>query len=288
MAADGTTTWRELHAETARRLGSVDEARWICERAGGFEPSEWRAAADDPVTERAMTRHDAIVARRLAGEPLQYALGVWAFRHLELLVDRRVLIPRPETELVVDAALGLARSYQRPISVADLGTGSGAIALALASELPLGFVEVWATDVSQDALDVARANLAGIGRPAAHVHLAAGSWFAPLPDRLQGALDLVVSNPPYVRVDDERLDASVRDWEPSRALYGGKDGLEAYRAITAEAPAWLAPGGWLVLEVGAEQGAAVADLLVVAGLSEVEVRPDLAGLDRIVLGRRRI
>lgn len=286
MAADGTITWRELHAETASRVGSLDEARWICQRAGGFESSEWRDALTEPVTERVVARLDAIVARRLGGEPLQYALGVWAFRHLELLVDRRVLIPRPETEQLVDVALAFARSFVAPIVAADLGTGSGAIALSLATELPLGSVEVWATDVSADALDVARANLAGIGRPAAHVHLFAGSWFAALPGELRGRLDLVVSNPPYIGDEDPALDDSVRHWEPARALFAGVDGLEALRSIISEAPSWLVPGGALVLEIGTGQGRAVVELLEVAGLHDVAVRSDLVGHDRIATARR--
>jgi release factor glutamine methyltransferase len=285
VADDGTITWRELHAETARRVGSADEARWICQRAGGFEPSQWRDALTEPATERDVARLDAIVARRLAGEPLQYALGVWAFRHLELLVDRRVLIPRPETEEVVDVALAIARSMRPPIVVADLGTGSGAIALSIATELPLGSVEVWATDVSADALDVARANLAGIGRPGAHVRVTSGAWFAALPAELRGRLDLVVSNPPYVGDDDPDLDESVFAWEPARALFGGPEGLDALRAIITDAPRWLAPGGALVLEIGASQGSAVADLLDRAGLIDVTVQPDLAGLDRIASAR---
>jgi len=287
VAADGTITWRELQAETACRVGSADEARWICQRAGGFEPSQWRDALTEPATERAVARLDAIVARRLAGEPLQYALGVWAFRHLELLVDARVLIPRPETEVVVDVALTMARAMKPPIVAADLGTGSGAIALSLATELPLGSVEVWATDVSADALDVARANLAGIGRPGAHVRVVAGPWFAALPAELRGRLDLVVSNPPYVGDDDPDLDESVRSFEPARALFGGPDGLDAFRAIIAEAPQWLAPGGALVLEIGATQASEVQDLLARAGLADITVQHDLAGRDRVASARRR-
>jgi release factor glutamine methyltransferase len=231
-----------------------------------------------------------MVSRRLAGEPIQYVLGHWAFRTLDLLVDRRVLIPRPETEQVVEAALAeldrvlLGRpAGHRPV-VADVGTGTGAIALSLAVERP-AVAEVWATDRSADAAAVARANLAGLGRDGTRVRVAEGSWFAALPDDLRGALDLIVSNPPYV-AEDERLDASVADWEPVAALVAGPTGLEAYRVLVAGAAEWLAPGGALVVEIGATQGPAVSALATEAGLVDVRIEPDLAGLDRTVVARR--
>jgi release factor glutamine methyltransferase len=201
------------------------------------------------------------------------------------MVDRRVLIPRPETECVVEVALDLARSRGVPLVVADLGTGSGAIALALADELPRHGVTVWATDASPDALDVARANLAGLGRAAANVRLAQGSWFGALPAELRGRLDIVVSNPPYV-ADDEPVDEAVAEWEPVGAVRGGPDGLDALRAIVAAAPAWLRPGGALVCELGAAQGAAAQALATSAGLTDVRVHPDLAGRDRVLTACR--
>lgn len=283
---DATITWRALWVEATEALGgAADEARWIGQAASGREGGEWLEALDTPATVGGVRRLDAMVARRRQGEPIQYVLGAWGFRGLDLLVDRRVLIPRPETELVVEAALALVRERSRPIVAADLGTGSGAIALSLAAELPVTGVEVWATDVSGDALDVARANLAGIGRPGANVRLAQGSWFEALPGDLRGRLDLVVANPPYVATTDE-LGEEVRAWEPLGALLAGPDGLDDLRRIVAASPAWLAPGAALVLEIGAAQGAAVAALAETAGLVSVEVRPDLAGHDRIVVARR--
>jgi release factor glutamine methyltransferase len=278
-------SWRELWVETTGRLGDPMEARWVCEHASGLYGLQWVLGLDSLAGERALHRLDVMVARRLEGEPLQYVLGSWAFRRLELMVDRRVLIPRPETEEVVEAALGLARAMPRPLTLVDLGTGSGAIALSLASELSLSGVTVWATDASSDALDVARANLAGAGRAAANVRVAHGSWFDALPPELRGAVDLVVSNPPYVATGDV-LPAEVSDWEPLEALRAGAEGLDAYRAIVPAAVDWLRPGGWLVLEIGATQGAALADLLRTADLEQVEVRRDAAGHDRIALGRR--
>jgi release factor glutamine methyltransferase len=149
----------------------------------------------------------------------------------------------------------------------------------------VGRVEVWATDVSDDALDVARANLAGLGRKASAITLVAGSWWEALPADLRGTFDLVVSNPPYV-ADDDEIDDSVRHWEPPGALFAGPDGLRDIREIVAGATTWLRPGGWLVVEIGAAQGDAVRALAVGAGLVEVEVGADLAGRPRYLVARR--
>jgi release factor glutamine methyltransferase len=231
---------------------------------------------------------DGMVSRRAGGEPLQYVLGTWGFRRLDLMVDRRVLIPRPETEQVVEVALEEVRrvrsARQGPIRGADLGTGSGAIALALAHEA--ADVEVWATDRSPDALAVARANLVGTGTSVAgRVHLAAGDWFEALPGELRGALDLIVSNPPYVAAG-EVLPPEVRDWEPMPALIAGPTGLEAITHLLDAAPAWLAPGGAVVLELAPHQAAEAAALAGAAGLREVRIRPDLTGRQRILVGRQ--
>jgi release factor glutamine methyltransferase len=285
--SQGTVTWRTLWSETAAVVGSRPEARWLCEIASGLDGDEFLAELDEPATERMVHHLDAMLERWRAGEPLQYVLGRWSFRCLDLLVDRRVLIPRPETEQLVDVAIGHLRGRTGRQRIVDLGTGSGAIGLALASELPIGSCEVWLTDVSADALDVARANLAGLGRAGAAVRLAHGWWFDALPADLRGTFDLVVSNPPYVDDDDPALEAIVRDWEPASALFGGEDGLDHVRGITGEAIDWLAPGGWLVLEIGASQGDRVADLLTARGYDEVVVRADLAGRDRIASARRR-
>jgi release factor glutamine methyltransferase len=169
--------------------------------------------------------------------------------------------------------------------VADLGTGSGAIGLSMAVELPPRGTEVWMTDASVEALDVARANLAGIGVAGANVRIAHGSWFGALPASTR--FDVLVSNPPYVAVGSRDLDDAVADWEPAGALFAGDDGLDDIRTITGGAHDWLAPGGALVLEIGADQGRAVEDLLDRAGFREIEVRPDLSGLDRIAIARRR-
>lgn len=283
MNADAITV-RELWRRSAEAVGAPNEARWICEVATSLDGAEFDAALDAPVTERVVRHHDAMLARYQAGEPLQYVLGRWGFRRLDLLVDRRVLIPRPETELLVEAVLDLVRATPAPRTIADLGTGSGAIGLALADELPLDGTTVWITDRDDDALAVARANLAGLGRAARNVRAAAGDWFEALPDDVR--FDAIVSNPPYVADGSLLLDDAVAAWEPPVALFAGADGLDAYRAIVPSAIERLVPGGLLALEIGTDQGDAVRDMCSATGFTDIEVRPDLAGHDRIVIARR--
>lgn len=238
-----------------------------------------------------------MVERRLSGEPVQYVLGSWSFRGLDLMVDARVLIPRPETEWVVEVALeeaerlGLRRGRRAPSDsrgplapVADLGTGSGAVALALEAELP--DVEVWATDVSEDALAVARANVAGYA--ATRVRIAGGSWYEALPAHLRGRLSVVVANPPYVSEEEvSELPAEVADHEPRCALVSGPTGLEALTEVIAGASHWLAEAAVLVCEIAPHQAAAVLDVARSTGYDEAIVRADLAGRDRVLVARRR-
>jgi len=289
---DGTISWREVQAETASRLSAVTdapdlEARRIVERASGNEGADYVLGLDDAVTERGMHFHDLMVERRLAGEPLQYVLGRWGFRTLDLMVDRRVLIPRPETEEVAGLALAeidRIRSLgdDRAVRVVGLGTGSGAIGLSIAVERER--VEVVLTDRSSDALAVARANLAGIGRAATRVTSVEGAWFAALDPSLKGSIDVVVSNPPYVAIDDE-VDDIVRDWEPLDALYAGIDGLDDLRVLVAEARRWLRADGALVLEMAPTQTATVAELAGAGGFDEVSIHTDLSGRERAIVAR---
>ncbi|MFN8040562.1 MAG: peptide chain release factor N(5)-glutamine methyltransferase [Acidimicrobiales bacterium] len=288
-----TVPWRAFLAEATERLAAAGvaspaaEARWLVEEASGHEGSDLAAGLDEPATQRGVARFDRMLARREAGEPLQHVLGHWAFRHLDLLVDGRVLIPRPETEVVVEVALAeldaLGPPDGRPRRAVDLGTGSGAIGLSLAAERT--GLEVWITDVSTAALDVARANLAGIGRAGARVRVAEGSWYDALPPELAGEVDLIVSNPPYVAPHDE-LPAEVRDHEPALALVPGPTGLEALHVVVDGAGAWLAPGGVVVVELAPGQAVGVAERAVAAGLVDVRVEPDLVGRDRMVVARR--
>jgi release factor glutamine methyltransferase len=276
--------WRDLWSRTADALGDRTAARWVCETASGADGEQFLTVLDEPASARMQRHLDEMVARRCAGEPLQYVLGHWGFRHLDLAVDRRVLIPRPETELVAGEAIARAQRVAPSRRVVDLGTGSGAIGLSLAVELPVTGTEVWLTDRDGDALDVARANLAGIGRSAGNVRIADGSWFDALPAGLR--FDVVVSNPPYVAEGSPDLDPAVAEWEPLGALVAGPDGLDAIRAIVRDAWHRLAPGGSLVLEIGSDQSAAVRALLGDAGYDEVEIRPDHTGRARVAVAVR--
>jgi release factor glutamine methyltransferase len=273
--------WRELLTETAGLVGDRQAARWLCEVASGADRIEDVLA--EPATVRTVAHLDAMVARYQAGEPLAYVLGRWSFRHLDLAIDRRVLIPRPETEVVAGVAIELARARPAPVVVADLGTGSGAIGLALADELPVEGVTVWLTDSSPDAIDIARANLAGIGRRAANVRIAKGQWFDALPAGT--VLDVAVANPPYVADGTPHVDEAVLAWEPHHALFAGPDGLREIRALIDAAPRHVRPDGWLVLEIGATQGPAVERLLLDADYADVSIRPDLTGRDRVATAR---
>ena len=278
-------TWRELLAEGGRRLGSAGDARRIVEWASGFDGAQHHLRLDDEVTVRAAAHFERMVARREVGEPLQYVLGAWGFRALDLYVDHRVLIPRPETEVVVEAALSELRRLGRPAPLAlDLGTGSGAIALSLAREV--AGVEVWGVDRSADALAVARANLAGMGRAGNRVRLVEGSWFDPLPPLLRGRVHLVVSNPPYVAENEVAdLPAEVVRWEPRSALVAGPTGLEQIEAVVGEAPRWLARPGALVLEIAPHQRQAAVSMALDSGFGDAEVRPDLCGRARVLVAR---
>jgi len=278
------TSWREVLRRASTDLGSSQEARWLVERASGWEGAELLRHLDDVVAARGGTHVQAMVDRRTEGEPLQYVLGRWQFRSLDLLIDRRVLIPRPETEMVTEAALAeLARVGRAAPLIVELGTGSGAIGLSLASEVPEA--QVWATDVSTAALAVARANLTGLGtRTAKRVRLVDGDWWNALPDELRGTVDLVVTNPPYVAAD-EPLPPEVAEWEPVLALRAGSTGLEALQVVVGEARQWLRRPGVLVAEVAPHQAQAAVALAVDAGFDEVEMRPDLTGRPRALVAR---
>jgi release factor glutamine methyltransferase len=233
------------------------------------------AGSEEPIDEAAAASFRALIARRAAGEPVAYLVGEREFWSLGLCVNPEVLIPRPETELVVERALALASESWpegRGLAVADLGTGSGAIALALAVSRP--DLQITATDRSSLALRVARANAERLNLT--QVELLEGDWFVPLAQR---RFDLILSNPPYVPAGAPALRA-LR-YEPQLALSPGPSGLEALEHLIARAPAHLVSGGWLILEHGADQGAAVATALVAAGYARVRCHRDLAGRDRV-------
>jgi release factor glutamine methyltransferase len=284
-----TPTWRELRADASARLADAGiipaeaEARFMVERASGYDADEWLEAAEVRPAARAGARLRDMVARRVAGEPLQYVLGAWSFRGLDLMLDRRVLIPRPETEIVVEVALEEAERMGPIRVVVDLGTGSGAIALALEAELP--DVEVWACDASEDALTVARANVAGCAATRVRLPVAA-SWFDALPATLRGTVQLAVANPPYVAEHEvASLPDEVRLHEPRAALVAGPKGTEAIEGLLDEVPGWLAPGGTVVLEIAPHQSEKMQRYARDLGYREVFVRDDLTGRPRILVAR---
>jgi release factor glutamine methyltransferase len=230
-----------------------------------------RSHAEEGVGWRAACRYVELITRRAAGEPLAYLTGTRDFWSLRLTVNPAVLVPRPETELLVERALQLRAASEG--RVADLGTGSGAVALALASERP--HWRLTATDVSAEALAVARANAEQLGLS---VEFRQGSWFEPLAGR---RFDLVVSNPPYVAADDPAMTSGGLVHEPRLALTPGTDALACLRAIVQAAPQHLAQGGWLLLEHGAQQGEPLRAELVLAGFGYVRSHRDLAGHERV-------
>jgi release factor glutamine methyltransferase len=292
---------RDVLASSAVALGSVSEARWIVAHATGLRSADLVAGPDVVVAAGVADAVQSLVDRCRAGEPLQYVIGTWAFRTLELHVDPRVLIPRPETEVVVELALaelGTQRarvSESAPLVAVDLGTGSGAIALSLAAEFavlpwPAGSIEVWATDVSPDALELCNDNLAALAHrsleSAARVRVAQGSWFDALPADLAGRLQLVVSNPPYVSESEwETLEPVVRDHEPVAALVPGPSGFEAIEVLLSRAPRWLAPGGSLVIELAPSQARSARRRAIELGYEKPEIQPDLAGRERVLIAR---
>jgi release factor glutamine methyltransferase len=263
-------------ASDALHAAGVDTPRLDAEvllaEATGWDRAKLAAQPEAPVDPGPARRFGEMVRRRIRREPVAYLLGRKAFRHIELAVDPRVLIPRPETELLVEIALEL-----KPQTALDVGTGSGAIALAVADELPE--CEVVATDTSEDALSLARGNAERLGL-ADRIDFEHGTL--PVGRRFE----LVLANLPYVSEDEfEALQPEIAQYEPRQAVVAGPDGLEAIAVVAAAAPTALTERGALALEVGAGQAGAVAELFVDLGFGQVEGRQDLAGIPRVVLGR---
>lgn len=220
-----------------------------------------------------------LLARRRAGEPIAYLIGAREFWSLPLRVTPATLIPRPETEVLVE--LTLARiPADRPATVLDLGTGSGAIALAIARERPLA--EVWATDASIEALAVAEYNAQSLG--ITNVRFLHGEWYAPISN---AQFDIIVSNPPYIAEGDPHLGRGDLRFEPHLALTAGQDGLAALRHIAQHARAHLKKAGWVYLEHGYDQSAALIELMRELGFDDVAAHRDLAGISRVISGRTR-
>jgi len=263
-----------LLRQAASRVDAADAALLVAHALG--RTRTWLYAhGDDAVDAAALDACERLLRRREAGEPAAYIVGTRGFWRFDLRVTPDTLVPRPETELLVELALERLPG-DRALRVADLGTGSGAIALAIAHERRRAHVV--AVDASRAALDVARGNAAALGL--GNVEFRAGDWLQPLAGE---AFDLIASNPPYIALGDPHLD-DLRH-EPALALSSGADGLDAIRTIARDAPAHLRDGGWLLLEHGLEQGPAVRALLSVAGFADVSTARDLERRDRVTLGR---
>jgi release factor glutamine methyltransferase len=262
-------------ASTATAPAAALDAGLLLAHALRTTRARLMAHAESMVEPAALRRYSALIERRARGEPLAYLTGTREFWSLPLSVSSAVLVPRPETELLVERALALRSAPHG--RVADLGTGCGAVALALASERPRW--QVTATDISAEALAVARANAAQLGLT---VDFRQGDWFTPLAGV---CFDMLVSNPPYVAADDPALEDAALAHEPRLALTPGADALACLRAIGRDAPHHLVPGGWLLLEHGTSQGAAVRRELVVAGFRYVRSHRDLSGNERITEGQ---
>ena len=266
-----------LLSEARLQIDAVD-AEWLLAHALG-QPRTWLYAhARDIVDAAASERFTTLVARRAVGEPVAYLTGKRGFWTFALQVTPDTLIPRPETELLVELALARLPP-DRDLRIADLGTGSGAIALALAHERPRA--DVLATDASEATLAIARANAMALGVD--NIRFRRGSWCAALGDE---RFDLIASNPPYIAADDPHLAEGDLRFEPAAALASGHDGLEAIRAIVSDAIGYLVPDGWLLLEHGMEQGAVVRALLKATGLVDITTGRDLENRERVTSGRR--
>lgn len=281
-------TVEDAHARAVARLdGAIEtprlDAGLLLAHVLGVSRAALLVHPERPLTPREWDRLDILLERREAGQPLAWLTGRREFWSLDFEVSAATLVPRPETERLVEIALELACSMtdvEDAVRIADLGTGSGAIAIALAHELP--HARIVATDIDEAALAVARRNMERLAP--GRIEFQPGDWCAPLES---SAYSILVSNPPYLRADDPHLRGDGVRFEPRHALIGGgPDGLDAIRRIGREAPRGLLPDGWLVLEHGADQGEAVRQLLGAQGWREVRTHLDLAGRERVTCARK--
>jgi release factor glutamine methyltransferase len=258
------------------------DAELLLGEALGLDRIKLIVEAERPLAEGELGRYRDLIKRRRVGEPIAYILGRREFYALPMVVDRRVLIPRPDTEVLVETALNATRAQHLYGRMLDLCTGSGCVAIAFAKERPTW--RVTAVDLSPDAASVARENVQRAG-VVHNLAVLEGDLFAPVP--ADARFDLITANPPYIPSGDiAGLDADVRDFEPRLALDGGADGLQVTRRLIAEAGRYLTPGGLLALEGGFDQAPAVAELLGNAGFSQIARARDLAGIERVVSGRK--
>jgi release factor glutamine methyltransferase len=262
------------HPDRARR-----DAELLLLHVARMERAALLAHRSEGLSAATAVRFLALVARRLAGEPVQYIVGETEFYGLPFQVTRDVLIPRPETEHLVEKCIELAGRFEHPRLV-DVGAGSGAIAVALAHKLPQA--QITSIDLSAEALEICQENAR---RNGVVVRFLRGDLLAPVAAE---SFEIVVSNPPYVPTADRAgLAVEVRDYEPELALFAGEDGLDVYRRLIPEARAVLVPGGFLALEIGFGQSAGIGELLGASGFEQIDFVPDLQGIPRVACGRRR-
>jgi len=281
-------TGRELVSAAREVLGDGNEAMILGEEAAGSSRADFVLAMDTIPEDPDRARFGALVEQRSHGAPLQHVVGHWGFRRLDLVVDGRVLVPRPETEFTVEVALGELAARNTPGArtlAVDLGTGSGAIACSLVAECP--GVSVVATDLSPAALEVAELNRARLDPGEAdRIEFRLGDWYSALDPAMAGRIDLVVANPPYIAASEWRdLDPVVRDFDPREALVAGETGREAIEVILEGAPAWLSRDGAAVVELAPHQVAAAVAFAGACGAVGTQVRRDLSGRDRVLVAR---
>ncbi|MBH01106.1 MAG: protein-(glutamine-N5) methyltransferase, release factor-specific [Acidimicrobiaceae bacterium] len=289
FSQDASVNWEELLSETGRILNGDNaelEAKWMIEEVSGVKDSDDYKEQAKPIQ---LKRLNSLIERRVAGEPLQYVLGRWQFRELDLFVDNRVLIPRPETEMLVGYALeecAIKKSdldATQSLNVVDLGCGSGAIGLSIVRETQN--VSVWCTDISEGAISVARANLAGLGMAGQRVSISRGSWFEALPEEMLGKFDIIISNPPYIG-DSEELPLEVSEWEPSPSLRSGPLGTEDLSFLLNNSIEWLSAEGQLILELAPMQADAMVKEAKNLNFREVQLRHDLTGRERVLMAKK--
>ncbi|MBM4119432.1 MAG: peptide chain release factor N(5)-glutamine methyltransferase [Nitrospira sp.] len=278
--------WGRVQLAQAGIEDAARETAWLLEHALGMTALEVRVKGAQPVEGSALRRTEALLARRASREPLQYLLGTQEFCGLEFSVAPGVLIPRPETELLVDETILRVTAQAHPV-IADVGTGSGCIAVPLACRVPQA--ALYAVDRSADALRIAQRNAARHG-VLAQVTFLEGDLLVPLREQgMAGRVDVIVSNPPYIAERDwDMVQPEVRLYEPRLALAAGEDGLAVYRRLVPEAAQMLCAAGWIILEVGRGQAGAVRALIEATGrYGAMKTRTDAAGIERVVIAQKR-
>ena len=273
----------KMRLKAAGKEAYAFEAELLLEKAAGLNRTALFLRGEEVLSEEALTVYEGYLSEREQGRPTQYILGEWEFMGLPFHVGEGVLIPRGDTEVLVETIL--EKQQSEPIkSILDIGTGSGCIPVSLGHYGK--FEKIMAVDISPKALGYATKNAA---ENRVSIDFYESDLFKNIPSEWKGRLDAIVSNPPYIpKKDIEELMTEVKDFEPMNALDGGEDGLDFYRAIVEQGREWLKDGGWLFFEIGYDQGEDLRNLLKEFGYTEVEIRQDLAGLDRVAMGRKGV